>query len=217
MKVIKAQVVDKLIFLCSFLWWRRLARQIFFSVMSIIERILCKIVFYSVTNLNKGRTFNCRSFIFLSYRQIWIKSTTDFQLNFLFLHNMVPPIWNWGKISALTLFHRARTYAIWNSLALWPDTSISGSRPSTFPASSFRPKKTSRFTNCFRHFKNTNAPRALASGETHATVHRNFIESIKFLTVVALTFQVPASNHSMFWCRSCDEMMSSMMANEYMT
>ena len=39
---------------------------------------------------------------------------------------------------------------------------------------------------------------ALASGETHATVHRNFIESIKFLTVVALTFQVPASNHSMF-------------------
>ena len=119
---------------------------------------------------NKGRTLNCRSFILLSYCQIWIKSTPlTFSTIFLFLHNMVPgpPIWNQEKISALTLFHRARTYAIWNSLALWPDTSISGSRPSTFPASSFRPKKTSRFTNCFRHFKNTNAPRALWRAKTH--------------------------------------------------
>ena len=55
--------------------------------------------------------------------------------------------------------------------------------------------------------------RGLRRGETHVPVQCTFIILMKEPNEETLFFLVPASNYFMFWCRSCDEMMSCMMAN----
>ena len=47
----------------------------------------------------------------------------------------------------------------------------------------------------------------------------SFINLMKLpnVTVETLIFLVPASNHFMFCCRSCDERMSFMIDNDYKT
>ena len=47
----------------------------------------------------------------------------------------------------------------------------------------------------------------VSRGETHVFVHCTFINLMKIPDEETLIFLVPASNHFMFWCCSCDERM----------
>ena len=56
-----------------------------------------------------------------------------------------------------------------------------------------------------------------SSSENNDPVHGSFINLMKLPNEGTLIFLVPASNHFMFWCRSCDERMPFMTDNDYKT